>query len=73
MEFGIGNLTAFNIIPISIQIAEEGGLIKNKYQKSHQIGLADALIASTAKLEKLKLVTLNVKHFPHFKFLQPPY
>ncbi|MBC8323291.1 MAG: type II toxin-antitoxin system VapC family toxin [Candidatus Marinimicrobia bacterium] len=60
-------INACEVIPITTEIAEEGGLIKNKYQKSHHIGLADALIGATAIEADLTLATLNKKHFPMLK------
>ncbi|TFG89271.1 MAG: type II toxin-antitoxin system VapC family toxin, partial [Hyphomicrobiales bacterium] len=41
--------------------------------KSHGVGLADAIIAATADSENAELKTLNVKHYPMFKGLTPPY
>lgn len=35
-----------------------------KYSKSHELDLPDAIIAATAKAHKLTLLTSNVKHFP---------
>ena len=44
------------------------------HERSHQgIGLGDYLIAATAQLEGLELATLNVRHFPMFKGLTPPF
>lgn len=44
------------------------------YRRSHQgIGLADYLIAGTADIEGLELATLNVRHFPMFAGLEPPF
>ena len=64
---------ACEVIPVNEEIAEEGGLLKNKFQKSHQIGLADSLIGATAIVSKLRLVTLNQKHFPMLKNVVVPY
>lgn len=66
-------VNACEIIPVNSEIAEDGGLLKNKYQKSHRIGLADALIAATAIETKLTLVTLNKKHFPMVNMVEVPY
>ena len=44
------------------------------YRCSHPgIDIADYLIAATADLLGEQLVTLNVKHFPMFEGLVPPY
>lgn len=66
-------IDACEVVPIDEEIAEEGGRIKNRFQKSHQVGIADALIAATANIHKLKLVTLNQKHFPMVKNKVKPY
>jgi len=65
-------LAAFEIIPVDREIAIKGGLYRGKYGPSHSTGLADALIAATAKIKLAKLVTLNTKHFPMVK-VQMPY
>ena len=70
----LDNLTeAFPIHTISTQIARTGGLLKKEYSKSHGIGLADALIAATATCHNLEIKSLNVKHYPMFNQLEPPY
>ncbi len=66
-------MSLFRIIPVSPELAREGGLFKNKYAKSHGVGLADAIIAASAKAEHAELKTLNTKHYPMFKGLRPPY
>jgi len=49
------------------------GFLKREYFKSHNLGMADCLIASTAIAGNAKLKTLNVKHFPMFKNLEAAY
>ena len=66
-------VSLFRIIPVSPELAREGGLFKNEYAKSHGVGLADAIIAASAKAEHAELKTLNVRHYPMFKGLRPPY
>jgi predicted nucleic acid-binding protein len=66
-------ISLFRIIPVSPELARQGGLFKNEYTKSNGIGLADAIIAASAKAEQAELATLNVKHYPMFKGLRPPY
>ena len=65
-------LAAFEVVSIDASIAEQGGLICRDYRKSHGVGLADALIAATAELNGLELVTLNRKHFPMLKSVVVP-
>jgi predicted nucleic acid-binding protein len=45
-----------------------------RYRRSrHAVGLGDYLIAATADVKGLQLATLNVRHFPMLKHLQPPF
>lgn len=64
---------ACDVIPVTTEIAEEGGLIRNRYLKSHGLGLADALIGATAITSRRTLATLNRKHFPMLKNIHVPY
>lgn len=64
---------AFEVVPISDKIAINGGLLRRDYAKSHNTGLADAIIAATAEIEQAHLVTLNKKHFPMLADLIVPY
>ncbi|HEX8128843.1 MAG TPA: type II toxin-antitoxin system VapC family toxin [Pyrinomonadaceae bacterium] len=66
-------LSVFHVIPVDDAIAANGGLIRRDYGKSHGVGLADAIIASTAEFRKAELVTLNKKHFPMLSNVVTPY
>ena len=66
-------ISLFRIIPVTHLIAKSGGLYKNDYGKSHGVGIADAIIAATAKLENADLLTLNLKHYPMIKNIKPAY
>jgi len=66
-------MSLFRIVPVSPELARQGGLFKNEYAKSHGVGLADAIIAASAKAEHAELKTLNTKHYPMFKNFRPPY
>jgi predicted nucleic acid-binding protein len=66
-------LTALTVLPITPEIAELGGLFSRDFRSSHGCGLADCLIAATADLHGLMLVTLNAKHFPMLKTKETPY
>jgi predicted nucleic acid-binding protein len=67
------NLAAFRVIPISVEIAKMGGLLRSRYGKSHGTSLADALLAATVLQENADLATRNVKHYPMLKGLRPAY
>jgi predicted nucleic acid-binding protein len=66
-------ITAFEIATLDFAIAIAGGLYRRQYHKSHNVSLADALIAATAEQYQAKLVTLNSKHFPMMKDIVVPY
>jgi predicted nucleic acid-binding protein len=66
-------LSAFETIPVDTGIAERGGLYRRDYGRSHNTGLADALIAATAEQVRAPLITLNRKHFPMLSNVQVPY
>lgn len=66
-------VSLFRVIPVTFDIAKAGGLYKRDYDKSHSVGLADAIIAATAEAEKAELKTLNIKHYPMTKGLKPAY
>ncbi len=66
-------LKAFEIVPVDREIAIKGGTYRRDYMKSHNTGLADALIAATADVRQAKLVTLNRRHFPMLKEIITPY
>lgn len=70
----LGNFIAlFHVVPLNLEIARIGGLYKRDFGKSHGVGLADAILAATAKVASAELKTLNVKHYPMFKALKPAY
>ncbi|CAB5098294.1 Toxin 1, PIN domain [Olavius algarvensis associated proteobacterium Delta 3] len=66
-------ISLFRVIPVSAEIAKIGGLYNRDYGKSHDMGLADAILAATAKTENAELKTLNIKHYPMIKGLFPAY
>lgn len=65
--------SALTTLPVSQDIGREGGLICRQYRKTHGIGLADCLIAATARHHDLHLYSLNVKHFPMLEAVSSPY
>ena len=66
-------IQAFEIIAVDKEIAVKGGLYRRDYFKSHNTGLADALIAATADTREAGLVTLNKRHFPMLSNVIVPY
>jgi hypothetical protein len=57
-------LSTFQILPLDMETARRGGLLRRDFGKSHGVGLNDALIAATAQGQGLPLATLNHKHYP---------
>ncbi len=66
-------MSLFRVIPVTAETARCGGLLKRDFGKSHGVGLADAIVAATAQSEGAELKTLNVRHYPMIKRLQPAY
>lgn len=66
-------ISLFPVVPVSLEIAKAGGLYKRNYSRSHGVGLADAILAATAEVENAELKTLNTKHYPMIKDLEPAY
>ncbi len=63
----------FEILPLDALVAQRGGLLRRDYGRSHGVGLPDALLAATALVRSLELMTLNRKHFPMLPDLAVPY
>jgi predicted nucleic acid-binding protein len=67
-------LASFRVEPATEVIGRRAGEMVRRYRRSHnKIGLGDYLIAATADVKGLELATLNVRHFPMFERLQPPF
>jgi len=60
-------LESFNIIDIDKRIGKIAGELINKYGKSHNVTMTDALIGAAAKVNGFKLWTLNKKHYSMFE------
>lgn len=62
------------VVDIDESIARRAGEYQRRYRRSHaSIGLGDYLVAGTASDRGLSLATLNVRHFPMFEDLRPPF
>lgn len=61
-------------IDIDSAIADAAGELARRYHASHRgIDTVDYLIAAATESIGARLVTLNVRHFPMFPNLEPPY
>lgn len=63
----------FQVATLDERTAQMGGLFRRDYGKSHNVGLADALIAATANNYGLTLATLNKKYYPMLQKILVPY
>lgn len=61
------------VIPVDAEIAGRAGDLRREFGPSHGTGLADALIAASSIMNKARLATLNVKHYPMMEGLAQPY
>ncbi len=60
--------------PVDASIADEAARLARRYMPSHSgIDPIDYVVAATARLLDAELLTRNVKHFPMFRRLRPPY
>jgi len=67
-------LSSFRPFPVTERIAWRAAENMRKYRPSHSgIGLGDYLVAATAQIHGLELATLDIKHFPMFSGLRPPF
>ena len=61
-------------VDIDVAVADAAGGFARQYSRSHSgIDTADYLIAAAAQSIEARLVTLNVRHYPMFEGLAPPY
>ena len=61
------------MIPVDAEIAGRAGDLRREFGPSHGTGLADALVAASSIVNKARLATLNVKHYPMMEGLVQPY
>jgi predicted nucleic acid-binding protein len=66
-------ISLFQVVPVTVHIAQTAGIFRRDFGKSHGVGLADAILAATACTENATLKTLNVKHYPMLDDLGPAY
>lgn len=67
-------LAAMRWIDVTDEIAERAGEHARRFRASHTgVGLPDYFIGATAEHLGAELWTRNVRHFPMFPGLRPPY
>lgn len=61
-------------VAVDETIARRAGELGRRFRASHPgIGAVDLVVAATAEQANATLATRNVKHFPMFRDLRPPY
>lgn len=61
-------------VPVDEPIARMAGDLGRRLRRSHHgIGAADLIVAASALTLGVELATANVRHFPMFRGLRPPY
>ena len=62
------------LLPVTDTIARRAGEHLRRFRRSHEgIDLVDYVVAATTELNEAELATLDVRHFPMFKGLRPPW
>jgi predicted nucleic acid-binding protein len=65
---------ALRWLPVDPVVAERADALARRYARSHSgIDAVDYCVAAAALENDLELWTLNVRHFPMFKGLRPPW
>jgi len=57
-------LSLLRTAPVTAEVVDRGAALFRRWQPSHGVDVADALLAATVVEAGGKLVTGNVKHFP---------
>lgn len=61
-------------VPLDESISRRAGELGRQYRRSHPgLSIVDCVIAATAQLLDADLATGNVRHYPMFVDLAPPY
>lgn len=67
-------LSSLRAFPVDPRVGYRAGEHMRRWHRSHGgIGLGDYLVAATADVHGLALATLNVRHYPMFPDLRPPF
>jgi predicted nucleic acid-binding protein len=66
-------MRALRWISLDEEIARRAGILGRTWRRSHALTTPDLVIAATAEGLGAQLSTSNVRHFPMFEGLEPPY
>ena len=60
-------------LDVSSELADRAGSFGREYGRSHGLDIVDTLVAAAAEFLDADVATINVRDFPMFPDLQPPY
>lgn len=60
-------------LDITRDLADTAAAYGARFGRSHRIDVVDALLAAATEVMSARLATHNVRHFPMFPGLEPPY
>lgn len=67
-------LDALRWAPVDDTTSRRAGELGRRHRRSHRgLGVADLLVAATALVHDAELATGNVRYYPMFPALRPPY
>jgi predicted nucleic acid-binding protein len=66
-------MAALTWIGLDEQIARHAGGLGRRWRRTHRLATPDLVIAATAEALGTTVATSNVRHFPMFDGLRPPY
>jgi predicted nucleic acid-binding protein len=67
-------IAAVHWLPVNDAVIEDAETLARQYGRSHSgIDAVDYCVAASARVNQLMLWTLNVRHFPMFEDLKPPW
>lgn len=67
-------LSALRWVAVDEPVSRRGGVLARQYRRSHPgLSIVDFVIAATAQLLDAELATANIRHYPMFAGLVPPY
>jgi predicted nucleic acid-binding protein len=66
-------MRAITWVPVDEAVARRAGEFGRRWHRSHALTTPDLVIAATADQLAAELATSNVRHFPMFGSLRPPY
>ena len=66
-------LAGIRWVEVSVALADRAGDHGRRWGRSHGLSVIDAIVAAAAEQLDAQVATLNIRDFPMFPDLQPPY